>query len=73
MLSSEKNTRKIIGNLIKKHRTAKDLTLQELATAMDADRQYIWKIENGHINITIDYLEKIISKLKCTHNDFFNE
>ena len=48
------------------------MTLQELADGIDADRQYVWNIENGKVNITLDYLDKIIEKLGCNQDDFFN-
>jgi transcriptional regulator with XRE-family HTH domain len=60
-----------IGKLIKQHRLEQKLTQQELATLIGADRQYIWNLENGRINLSLNYLDKIILKLKCTHNDFF--
>ncbi len=66
----ELSSKKIIGSLIKKHRLNKQLTQQQLAILLQTDRQYVWKIENGKINITLEYLDKIISKLKCNHSDF---
>ena len=40
------------------------MTLQELADLLQVDRQYIWKLENGKINMTLDYLDKIMQHLK---------
>ena len=60
-----------IGKLIKQHRLEQKLTQQELATLIGVDRQYIWNLENGRINFSINYLEDIIIKLKCTNKDFF--
>jgi len=40
---------------------------------MDVDRQYIWKVENGKINMSLNYLDKFIEKLESKHEDFFNE
>jgi transcriptional regulator with XRE-family HTH domain len=60
-----------IGKIIKQHRVKQKLTQQELAALIGVDRQYIWNIENGRVNISLDYLDDIITKLKCTHNDFF--
>ncbi|MCC6180673.1 MAG: helix-turn-helix transcriptional regulator [Bacteroidia bacterium] len=64
-------TRKHIGSLIKKQRLNKKLTQHELAQMVGTDRQYIWNIENGRVNITLDYLDLIILKLDCKQNDFF--
>lgn len=65
------NAKKHIGRIIKEQRIKKHLTQQELADLLSVGRQYIWKIENGRINLTLDYLDKIISKLKCDSSDFF--
>ena len=32
---------------------------------LGTDRQYVWNIENGKINLSLDYLDSIIIKLKC--------
>lgn len=66
------SSRKIIGRIIKRFRKKKGLTLNELADKLDVDRQYIWKLENGKKNISPDYLDKVIDKLGCKHEDFFN-
>ena len=60
-----------IGKLIKQQRIKQKLTQQELAALVGVDRQYIWNVENGRINISLDYLDDIITKLKCIHSDFF--
>jgi len=66
------SSKKIIGRIIKQQRKKIGLTLEELATRLEVDRQYIWKMENGKKNISPDYLDKVIEKLGCTHDDFFN-
>lgn len=69
---SQKNTaKKHIGQLVKKYRLKNQLTQHELGAMLGVDRQYMWKIENGKINISLDYLDKIIHTMKCTHKDFF--
>ena len=50
--------KKIVGNRIKLLRKQKNLTLQELADRIGADRQYVWNIENGEVNLTLDILIK---------------
>jgi len=66
------NSKKIIGKIIKARREEKKITQSELADLLFIDRQYVWRIENGEINVTMDYLDKFILALKCTHEDFFN-
>jgi transcriptional regulator with XRE-family HTH domain len=68
-----KKSKHIIGRIIKYQRKKSGLTLQELANHLEVDRQYIWKLENGKINMSLDYLDKVIDKLGCKHEDFFNE
>ena len=72
MKSATKYTAKqLIGQLIKQQRLKQQITQQGLADLLNVDRQYVWKLEKGKINLTMDYLDKIISKLKCENNDFF--
>lgn len=65
------STKQLIGQLIKRQRLKNNLTQQQLADMLKSDRQYVWRIENGKINLTLDYLNKIITKLKCTYKEFF--
>lgn len=58
--------------MIKHQRIKSGLTLEELAQKLDTDRHYIWKLENGKTNMTLDYLDKILTVLKCSHKEFFN-
>ncbi|MBP9152714.1 MAG: helix-turn-helix transcriptional regulator [Flavobacteriales bacterium] len=62
--------RRLIADQIKALRIRKNLTQQELAYRLEVDKQYIWKIENAKINITIDYLDKVIRCLGCTYAEF---
>ena len=65
------SSRKMIGAGLKKQRIKKSISLQELASLMNVDRQYIWKIENGKINLTLDYLDKLLFHLDCDTLTFF--
>ncbi len=65
-------TREVVGILIKNRRLKIGITQKELGDLLGTDKQYVWNIENGRINITLDYLEKIIHVLKCSPQDFFN-
>ena len=70
--SSAKSSKKIIGRIIKFQRKMKGLTLQELGDKLEVDRQYVWRLENGKINMSPDYLDKVIERIGCEHEDFFN-
>lgn len=65
-------SKEIIGRILKRQREQRNLSLQELADLLGVDRQYIWRLENGRINMTMDYLDKIIDRLKSKHEDFLN-
>jgi DNA-binding XRE family transcriptional regulator len=64
--------RAIIGKKIKFLREQKGMTQQELADLVRADRQYIYKIETGRKNITLDYLDKIAQALEVSQSEFLN-
>ncbi len=61
-----------IGFRIKELRNNLGLSQEELADMAGLDRTYITSVENGHRNITIGTLEKIIIQLGVTFNEFFN-
>lgn len=63
VLQAMGSTKAIIGRMIKSVRTEKKITQQQLADKLGVDRQYIWRIENGKINFTLDYLDKILNEL----------
>jgi transcriptional regulator with XRE-family HTH domain len=69
---SLKDTKTIIGRVIKQQRIQRGLTLDELAEKLDTERQYVWKLENGKVNISANYLDKVIKELKSKHEDFLN-
>jgi transcriptional regulator with XRE-family HTH domain len=64
--------KEIIGSMIRNFRKEKNLTQQQLADFLGVDRQYVWRLENGGVNFTMDYLDKVITKLNCVHADFLN-
>ncbi|MDN3677795.1 helix-turn-helix transcriptional regulator [Flavobacterium paronense] len=63
-------SREIIGMMIKSKREEKAISQQALGDLLDVDRQYIWRLENGKINLTLNYLDKVIEKLNCNQGDF---
>jgi len=66
--------KEIIGKRIKILRKQHNLTLQELADKIGADRQYIWNIENGEINLTLDYLVlRLIILIKLQKHSMLNK
>jgi transcriptional regulator with XRE-family HTH domain len=63
-------SKEIIGKMIKTKREEKAISQQALGDLLDVDRQYIWRLENGKINLTMNYLDEIIDKLNCEHVEF---
>lgn len=56
--------------MIKSRRKERDFTQKQLADLLEVDRQYVWRLENGKVNFTMDYLDKVIYKLNCDQKDF---
>lgn len=65
-----KSSKEIIGQAITFNRNKKNISQQQLANLLQVDRQYIWRLENGKVNLTMDYLDKMIKELDCAHSDF---
>jgi len=65
-----KSSKQIIGSMIKSRRKERDFTQKQLADLLEVDRQYVWRLENGKVNFTMDYLDKVIFKLNCVQKDF---
>ena len=63
-------SKQMIGVLIEARRKSKKISQQELANLLQVDRQYIWKLENGKVNLTMNYLDKVIKELSCLHSEF---
>lgn len=62
-----------IGNRIKDLRKGKGLSQEALANIAEIDRTYMASVENGKRNISIINLEKIITALKMSITEFFND
>lgn len=69
-MTSKNTSKEIVGAMIKYIRKDKKISQQQLADLLGVDRQYIWRLENGKVNFTMDYFDKVIDKLNCTHADF---
>lgn len=58
--------------MLKQQRLKSGLTLNDLALKLNVDRQYIWKIENGKVNMSLNYLDKILNNLNINPILFFS-
>ncbi len=62
----------IIGKRIKLLRENKYMTQTELGILINADKQYVSKLEQGKKNITLNYLDKITQALQVSQSEFLN-
>jgi len=60
----------IIGAMINHKRLKEIITQQQFADLLNIDRQYVWKLENGKVNLTMDYLDKIEVEPGSLHSFF---
>lgn len=60
-----KNIKYLIGMQVKTARVKKGLSQMDLAFDLGLDQNYISKIENGKVNISIESLYKICYYLDC--------
>ena len=58
--------------MIKQQRIKCALTQEELAIKLKTNRHYISNIESGKVNMSLNYLDKVLKKLKCSHAEFFS-
>jgi transcriptional regulator with XRE-family HTH domain len=61
-----------IGQRIKDLRLKKGLSQEALANNAGIDRTYMTSVENGHRNISVLVLEKIIKALEISIAEFYN-
>ncbi len=63
----------IVGNRIRQFRTAKNLSQEELALKANVDPTHIGRIERGVNNASIEMLNKIITAMGISLEDFFKQ
>jgi transcriptional regulator with XRE-family HTH domain len=64
--------KQIIGLRIKELRVRKKLSQEQLALKAEIDRTYMTSVENGHRNVSILVIDKIIKALDTTYEEFFS-
>jgi len=64
---------KNIGVTLRKLRTDKNLSMQDLATLAEIEKSQIYRIENGKVDLRISTLYLIAETLKVDIKVFFNE
>ena len=61
-----------ISQKVKYFRTQKKMSQEELSEQAGLGLKYINQLENQNVNLTIHSLEKVISALELTPEEFFN-
>ena len=62
----------VIGTNIRKLRTAKGLSQEELAFRAGIDRSYLSEVENGHKNLSVNVLDQIAAALDLEISKMFD-
>lgn len=71
-MSSKQNLKEFVSKQIRLLRLKKGYTQEHLAEKADLGFNYIYRLENKHLNVTVDTIEKIIDALEVDTNTFFN-
>ena len=62
-----------IGKKLRELRLARGMSLQEVADAIGSAREYVRRVEMGHVSVGVDSLEKICRALDVKMSDLFTE
>jgi transcriptional regulator with XRE-family HTH domain len=71
--SDSRALRRIIGANVRRLRTARGLTQEQLAELIDGDQPYVSEIEGGLVNLTADILQSLAVALGVTPRDLCDE
>lgn len=69
---TKNDLKKFIATQIRLLRLEKGLTQEQLAEKADLGFNYIYRLENKHLNVKIETVEKIVTALGVDVNTFFN-
>ncbi|MEW4354615.1 helix-turn-helix transcriptional regulator [Streptococcus pneumoniae] len=64
--------REYIGKRVRKLRLEKGITQESLAEKAGLAHNYIYRVENQHLNIKADTIDKLIEALDVTPAEFFD-
>ncbi|ULO04862.1 helix-turn-helix transcriptional regulator [Paenibacillus sp. 19GGS1-52] len=62
-----------VGNKIRQHRKAANLTQEKLGEILSIDPSYIGRIERGEANITLETVIKVSEALRISPYDLFKQ
>lgn len=64
---------KILGQRLRKFRIEKGLSIQEVGLRTEKDRQSIYRVERGEIDVGYIYLLKLCEGLEITPSELFKD
>ena len=71
-MTTKNYLQKYISQKVKYFRTQNKMSQEELSEQAGLGLKYINQLENQNVNLTIHSLEKVISALELTPEEFFN-
>jgi transcriptional regulator with XRE-family HTH domain len=71
--SDSRALRRVIGAKVRRLRSARGLTQEQLAELIDSDQPYVSEIEGGLVNLTADILQSLAVALGVTPRDLCDE
>jgi transcriptional regulator with XRE-family HTH domain len=71
--SDSRALRRVIGANVRRLRTARGLTQEQLAELIDSDQPYVSEIEGGLVNLTADILQSLALALGVTPRELCDE
>jgi transcriptional regulator with XRE-family HTH domain len=71
--SDSRALRRVIGANVRRLRSQRGLTQEQLAELIDSDQPYVSEIEGGLINLTADILQSLAVALGVTPRELCDE
>ena len=68
-----RNLRKVLGETVRSHREAVDLSQEKLAELADLSRNYIGELERGETNVSIEALVRVAKALRVRVRDLVKD
>lgn len=66
-------TSKILAKNVEDFLVSNNMTLEELGTACDTSKQYIFKLKNAQTNPSLEFLDRLAKAMNCTVSDLFKK
>jgi transcriptional regulator with XRE-family HTH domain len=60
------------GRAVRQFRKAAGYSQERFAAAAKIDRAYYSRIERGHVNVSLEIIQRIVKTLRINHGDLFH-